>query len=201
MTRGRTLSLLAVPLMVALLAACGRDSRRERRVDAGPGTDAGPGADGGAGTDAGPVADGGGTDAGSGSCSGCTDAEGCVVVGVKRASEPSSTPWELWPDMSDGRGTLIVSAYTWMTDREVFARVEVEDADFTGTASYEIDLGCVPSGEVTLGAFLDDDLDAAADAVSSSDYPDFCMADRQPTTVVTAGASRRVDLELANSCD
>ena len=53
----------------------------------------------------------------------------------------------------------------------------------------------------TLGAFLDDNLDAGAADTFSSDYRDSCMLMRQPTQAIVATQHNDVALALNNSCD
>jgi hypothetical protein len=128
--------------------------------------------------------------------------EGCVVVTVTRGSDVANQPWTLWPDMADGRGTLMVSAYPSTGGGGTTVFRAIMEADFTSaSASYEVDLGCVPGGSPFLGAFLDDDVDAAPGTTFSSDYIDSCPMNRQPVVSVAPGVTTRYDFVLTNSCD
>ena len=75
-------------------------------------------------------------------------------------------------------------------------------ADLTAaSASYEVDLGCVPAATLNLRVFLDDNGNAQATETYSSDYRDSCMLDRAPTLAVQEGRLKEVELALNNSCD
>jgi hypothetical protein len=121
---------------------------------------------------------------------------------VTRAPGTSQQPWIKWPTVADGVGTLVVSA---SQNGTVTARVTVANADMRNAdASYEVELGCPDSGRYVLRAFLDDDGNAAAADVTSSDYRDSCMGGAVPETVeldVTTGTRSHAELELYQSCD
>ena len=116
-----------------------------------------------------------------------------------RSADDSLQPWVVWPGQADGTGTLIVSANQGAT---AVSRVTVPGAQMmTASASYPVDLGCVPAATLTLRVFLDDNENAEADATFSSDYLDSCMLDRQPTLAIQPGVVNETDLVLNNSCD
>ncbi len=129
----------------------------------------------------------------------CAGGQGCLAILVMRTNDVSAQPWTVWPNEADGRGTLIVSAREGASVR---ARMTVPDANMAPAgAAYNVDLGCVPAATLTLGAFLDDNLNAGATDTFSSDYRDSCMLMRQPTHGVIAGERNEVALALNNSCD
>lgn len=151
------------------------------------------GDDGAGGPDAGPAVDAPPT-----ACT-CGAGEGCLAITVTRTADVSAQPWTVWPAEADGTGTLIVSAREGVTNH---ARVTSPGANMTpAAASYRVDLGCVPATTLTLGAFLDDNLNAMPNDTFSSDYRDSCMLMRQPTQVIVAGVANDVTLALNNSCD
>jgi hypothetical protein len=133
-------------------------------------------------------------------CSGCGAGKGCIVVTVTRAADESMQPWKVWPTEADAVGTLVVGA---MQGTTAVSRKTVANADFkAATAKYVVELGCVPSGTLKVSAFLDENLNASASAVTSADYRDSCPASpRQRDVVVTDLQTAPVAIELANSCD
>ena len=129
----------------------------------------------------------------------CAGGQGCLTITVTRTTDVTNQPWTVWPNEADGAGTLIVSAREGASVR---ARMTVATANMVpATASYRVDLGCVPASTLTLGAFLDDNLNAGAADTFSSDYRDSCMLMRQPTQIIVAAAHNDVALALNNSCD
>lgn len=143
--------------------------------------------------------DSGGIDAPPAACTACTAGQGCLAITVTRTADVSTQPWTVWPAEADGMGNLIVSAREGTTVR---ARMAVANVNMVpASASYRVDLGCVPASALTLGAFLDDNLNAAAGDTFSSDYRDSCMMDRQPMRTIQAGVNNDIDVALNNSCD
>jgi hypothetical protein len=69
------------------------------------------------------------------------------------------------------------------------------------TASYVIDLGCVPVGMLTIHVFLDDNGNADPMARASSDYRDSCGNPRTMSVSIAAGQTSQPTFALANSCD
>lgn len=218
MTRLHRVGVVAVFIVAGFAAApgCGDD---DDGTDVGP-DDAGDTTDGGADADAdvgadadadaddaGADADGDDDDGGGGdttrACPGCAATSGCLAVEVTREADTSMQPWVVWPTEADGTGTLIVSALQGTT---VVARETYPGADMTGaTASYTVPL-CVPPGESEVRVFLDDDLDAAADATYSADYLDSCMGEhdgcfRCIRATAAAGEDVPVTAPLRGSCD
>ena len=129
----------------------------------------------------------------------CAGGQGCLTITGTRTTDVTNQPWTVWPNEADGAGTLIVSAREGASVR---ARMTVATANMVpATASYRVDLGCVPASTLTLGAFLDDNLNAGAADTFSSDYRDSCMLMRQPTQIIVAAAHNDVALALNNSCD
>jgi hypothetical protein len=128
----------------------------------------------------------------------CPDTtHGCIESGVTRAADATSLPWRLWPAEADGRGTLIVSAYSAAATHYG----QAANVDFTGaSASYVVEVGCVPAGTYTMSAFLDDDGDDLSSR-TSSDYVDSCPMTRQASVTVSAQTTTRQDFVLVNSCD
>src|SRR5688572_8240742 len=92
---------------------------------------------------------GGSSPGGSGGLMPCTcenPSDGCARVAVRSGADVSNQPWTLWPDEADGRGTLIVSAYS-STGGSYFVWVGVPDADFSRLGNvYTVDLTCIQSG-------------------------------------------------------
>jgi hypothetical protein len=182
-------------LVVAL--SCSDDS--EGKLDTGGiGSDATTSGDGGAGLE------GGAPDSSSGTCSGCNAGEGCLLVEVTRSADDSKMPWIVWPAEADGKGTLIVTAVEQSSGggaRE--ERKTVTDADFTSaSASYQVDLGCLPAADFKVHTFLDDNNNAQPNTVYSADYRDTCPgAPRAKEVTVKAGQQAKLVVQLANSCD
>lgn len=152
----------------------------------------------GCGDDGGPAGE---VDAGVDAPAACTcgAGQGCLTITVTRTADVTNQPWTVWPNEADGTGTLIVSSREGVDTR---VRKTVDNANFVpATASYRVVLGCVPATTQTLGAFLDDNLNAGPTDTFSSDYRDSCMVMRQPTQAIVAGAQNDVALALNNSCD
>ncbi len=130
----------------------------------------------------------------------CPLGQGCLRANVSRAADQSMQPWVAFAAMgSDGVGTLIVSVLTGTT---VVQRSAITGADLKPAANvYPVDFGCLDANTYTLHAFLDDNLNAAPDDNSSSDFHDSCPVDRAPTKTVADAQIGTVAIELANSCD
>lgn len=152
-----------------------------------------------------PNADGGGGDGGGGddlamgaACT-CPAGEGCLRVTVTRNAADAQQPWVVWPTMADGVGTLVVGARAAaaVRARQTVPMTDVKPKEFRAV----VDLGCVSAGALTVTAFLDDNQNAQATDVSSSDYLDSCMLDRQPMFTVTTGQTTAPGLALNQSCD
>lgn len=147
----------------------------------------------------------GGTLGGEGGGSGNGGAPGgdaCIEATVIRALGDSQQPWVKWPTFADGVGTLVVSA---SRDGAVSARVTAPNSDMrSAQASYVVELGCPGPGTYVLRAFLDDNGNAAAMDVMSTDYRDSCMGGTVPESVevtVASGRTARAELALYQSCD
>jgi hypothetical protein len=184
------------------------------RAGAGPGGDANRGgaADGGVGHGGSGNYGGEGNAAGEGGnghegpvikCS-CAIDRACVRVTVEREADASRQPWIVWPDRADGVGILRVSA---VSDQYMIQdKTTVADASFVAAdASYGAAL-CVPGGSTHVRAFLDDNEDAVANAVTSSDYIDSCSSGQAPCARcfdlnVSAGATTDLTIKLGHSCD
>lgn len=122
-------------------------------------------------------------------CTGCAATEGCIRVAVSRNADESTKPWTVWPQEADGQGTLVVGA-TAPNTTTVLARQTVANANFTaGTAHDDVDLNCLAPGSLQVRAFLDDNNNASATTVQSSDYPDTCQ--NTPMRYVAANVTRR----------
>jgi hypothetical protein len=129
----------------------------------------------------------------------CATTSSCLRATVTRTGNTATQPWIAFAGQADGVGTLIVSATQGAT---VVSRKTYDNADVKpASASFMFDLGCIPTGMVTVRAFLDDNGDAMATETSSADYHDSCMLDRSPTATITAGAITTLTLPLNNSCD
>jgi hypothetical protein len=194
----RTLVSAALGGLLAFTLSCSDDS--EGKLDTGGG-----GSDAAISGDSAVVGQEGGTpDSSSGTCSGCNAGEGCLLVEVTRTADDSNMPWIVWPSEADGKGTLIVTAVEQASGggaRE--ERYTVADADFTSSsASYPVDLGCLPAADFKVHTFLDDNNNAQPNAVYSADYRDTCPgAPRAKDVTVTAGQQAKLVVQLANSCD
>jgi hypothetical protein len=213
-----------IALVAALAAGCSddasdtsEDTGGDMVTDAsdGTGADAAPRDAGGGGDDGGGGGDGGGdggggdaavapdagTDGGpstgpGGGC-GCDPTAACLRVTVDTVDDPASQPWVLWPEEADGVGTLHVVAMPGVGGVAAIATVDDWDVNDAGTL-VEAEL-CVSAGPQQLGGFLDDNVNAAADALRSSDYLDSCAT---PATVTaTAGGTHAVTLTLSATCD
>jgi hypothetical protein len=151
----------------------------------------------------GKAGDGGGESAGQSSCPGCAAGQGCLEVQVTRVADESTMPWTLWPTEVDGVGTLVVG----LKERNGGSggqpeRRTVSAADFTDpSAFYTVDFGCQPTLDFEARAFLDDDEDGGAEAISSIDYHDACPAIRYIKLSITAGDKLNAAFKLAGSCD
>ena len=126
----------------------------------------------------------------------------CLVATVGRHASTTQQPWVKWPLSADGVGTLIVSASQGSVVR---ARRALPNADFKAdNASFRVDLGCLGPGTYTLMAFLDDNMNAGAEAVSSKDAMDSCMGGAVPEKVevtLQEGKTTNAELTLYLSCD
>jgi hypothetical protein len=183
--------------LFVLALSCSDDT--EGKLDTGGGGD-----DATTSGDTGLGQEGGASDSSSGTCSGCAASEGCLLVEVTRTADDSNMPWKVWPTEADGKGTLIVTAVEQSSGgaaRE--ERKTVPDADFTSaSASYTVDLGCLPASDFKVHTFLDDNNNAQPNAVYSADYRDTCPgAPRAREATVIAGQQAKLVVQLANSCD
>jgi len=163
-------------------------------------------AGGTAGGTAGNAGSAGGT-AGSGAggappCS-CEASKGCIQVTATRAAVPQLLPWERWPSMADGKGTLVASA---LNGGSLAALKSLNDTDFTTqNPSYAINLCVAPGTGLTVRVHLDEDGETLE--YSSSDYPDFCGSGEGSTcprcmkATVAAGETVKLDYPLSHSCD
>jgi len=197
--RGVRLGLVVA--LVAVHVSCGSDS----------GSTGGPGSGGATGTaGAGSTTSGAGGSTGTGGssgtggstpgvCSGCAAAQGCLRVEVRRTADDMSQPWKVWPMEVDGVGTLIVTATPTMGTpvRKTFDGADMKPP----TASYGVDIGCVPPSPLMVDVFLDDNGNAAPTASTSSDYRDSCGNPRSTSVSPIAGAAVATTFFLANSCD
>jgi hypothetical protein len=174
------------------------------------GTSGVAGAAGGVGGAAGNAGSGGGTagNAGSSGAGGavpctCEAGKGCIQVTATRAAVPKLIPWERWPTMSDGKGSLVASA---LNGGSLAALKSLNDTDFTTPdPSYTINLCVAPGSGLTVRVHLDDDGDTPE--YSSSDYKDFCgsgegtACPRCMKATVAAGETVKLDYLLDQSCD
>lgn len=126
--------------------------------------------------------------------------EGCLLVRVLRAADDSALPWNVRPAEADGIGTLIAAATEGATS---YRATSTGIADMRpASAAYLIDLGCVTASDsISVTSFLDDNGNATATALSSSDDQDACGNPRALTVPVLSGRDTLVDFSLAGSCD
>ena len=99
----------------------------------------------------------------------------------------------------DGVGTIVVTA---IPASGAAVRKTQDGADMKpATASFPVDLGCVPAGAAMVHVFLDDNGNAMPTATASSDYRDSCGSPRSLPATVVAGQTAVLPFPLANSCD
>jgi hypothetical protein len=132
----------------------------------------------------------------------CGAGTSCLRSTVTRTASTATLPWVMFAAQggSDGIGTLVAVARP--PGGGTVLRQTRDPFDLTvATASASFDFGCVDLGTWTMGAFLDDNGNAAATDTSSSDFHDACPANRAPTQQVKDAAIANTAIVLANSCD
>jgi hypothetical protein len=131
----------------------------------------------------------------------CGTGKSCLRAVVTRSSDTSKLPWVAFAaNGADGVGNLIVSARPaggGAVMRQAAFPVDAKPA----TINLHFDFGCVDLGSYTMGAFLDDNGNAADDAVSSADFLDACLSNRAPSATVRDAQVTSAPLQLASSCD
>ncbi len=146
------------------------------------------------------------TDAGDASTSNpcnCAAGEGCVHLTITRDPDDSQFPWKQWPQ-SDGKGTLIVSAYH-STSKKI-AQQRIANADITSaSATFQVSLECATAGDNFIGAYLDDNGNASSAVTfataQSADYIDTCSTERNKHITVPAGTVIEAAITLSGTCD
>jgi len=134
----------------------------------------------------------------------CAAGSGCLDVRVTRSDSDAALPWVKFGQFpapgntSNGQGSLRVAAQQGLAQ----PIIQSVTADFrAASASYLVNLGCVPMGATKIHAYLDDDLNADASDPQSSDYQDACPTPRSVVENVEDNVTSHVSLVLSRTCD
>ncbi|MBC8132808.1 MAG: hypothetical protein H7X95_07485 [Deltaproteobacteria bacterium] len=128
--------------------------------------------------------------------------DGCLFATVSRAAGDTQQPWVKAPLWADGVGSLVVSAVLNgnVSVRKMLANIDLKDA----SARHTVDLGCPGPNSYVVRAFLDDNVNAGPNDMTSTDHLDSCMGGAVPEkieVVVRPGQTANVELVLYQSCD